>query len=292
MTFASTGSGFDTPTTVVWNDTSATWGNINNDGNLDLVTADGDGFSPTMTVRVEDADGRNRSFGVRQPESYGSTRTQVLGDFDGDGKLDIAQALNSDEDTLQIWMIRNNGTRFERPKLWFTQETWQSTYDSVRPGDFDEDGKDDLAVFRDQAFDRLPKSQLTHADLVGGRVHPQRTHPRDFRTPASSTPDPVTGELRWRRERRRRPGQPGQDPRRDHRPPLGTERVRPRHSLVRRIPLRREAGRQRSLSVTTTETAPTISHWSTTSARGSSSSPSSSPPVRRSASRRTGRRTT
>ena len=138
-----------------------------------------------MSVRVEYGDGRNRSFGVRQPETYGATQTQVLGDFDGDGKLDLALALNSDEDTFRIWMLRNNGTRFERPTLWFTQETWQANYDLVRPGDFDKDGKDDLAVFRDQAFDRLPKSQLTLLTSSGAGFTPS----------ARTRALPDTGEL-------------------------------------------------------------------------------------------------
>ena len=102
--------------------------------------------------------------------------------------LDLALALNTDEDTFQIWMLRYNGKRFERPTLWFTQETWQASYDIVLPGDFDKDGKEDLAVFRDQA-DRLPKSQLTLLTSSGAGFTPS-SHTRALPDTDAFSPDP------------------------------------------------------------------------------------------------------
>ena len=191
--FASTGSGFASPTAAEWTDGTALWGDIDEDGRLDLVSADGDGFSPTMSVRVGYSDGRRRSYAVVQPAAYGATQTQVLGDFDGDGKLDLALALNADEETFQIWMLRNNGERLERPKLWFTQETWTTAYDVVRPGDFNQDGKDDLAVFRDLTFGR-DRRQLTLLTSSGAGLTPS---PHNLVLPDTDAPytRPVTGDF-------------------------------------------------------------------------------------------------
>ncbi len=61
----------------------------------------------------------------------------VVGDFDGDGKHDIALYRRSDHN----WYILKTGFGF------FVQ-TWGEAGDIPVPADYDGDGKTDLAVFR------------------------------------------------------------------------------------------------------------------------------------------------
>ena len=65
----------------------------------------------------------------------------VTGDFDGDGRTDIA---GRDPSTGAWWVSLSTGTSFATPSLWTTWNT-AFTWVDVRVGDFNGDGKMDIA---------------------------------------------------------------------------------------------------------------------------------------------------
>jgi hypothetical protein len=115
-------------------------GDFNGDGKLDLVTAnEGDGKSDgTVSVLLGKGDG---TFQTHMDYPAGVAPWSVaVGDFNGDGKLDLAVA-NSYSNTVSILLGKGNGTF--RPQM--TYATGPQPI-SVAVGDVNHDGKLDLAV--------------------------------------------------------------------------------------------------------------------------------------------------
>lgn len=114
-------------------------GNINNDGNKDLVVAKsvhnyGAGISVLMN---------NGSGGFPSHTNYptgGSGYSVALGDFNGDGSLDAAMA-NYNYHVVSIFF--NDGTGVFNP---YVNHTTGTNPSSVAVGDLDGDNKPDLAV--------------------------------------------------------------------------------------------------------------------------------------------------
>lgn len=111
-------------------------GDVNGDGNLDLVVGDDTGAS--VSVLLGNGDG---TFATRQTYGAGGFPHWVaLADFNGDGKLDIAVTNEGDND---VGVLLNNGDgTFGAMK---TFPTALEPY-SVAAADFDHDGRIDLAV--------------------------------------------------------------------------------------------------------------------------------------------------
>jgi hypothetical protein len=108
-------------------------GDFNNDGKLDLVVTDYNGF----TVSLGNGDG---TF-----QKYKFYRTQLsyylaLADFNHDGNLDIVVA-NLSPSTVDVYLGNGDGT-FRAP---ITSNTTEGSY-FVAVGDFNGDGKPDLAL--------------------------------------------------------------------------------------------------------------------------------------------------
>jgi hypothetical protein len=108
-------------------------GDLNNDGKLDLVVTDYNGF----TVSLGNGNG---TF-----QTYKFYRTQLsyylaLADFNHDGNLDIVVA-NLNPSTVDVYLGNGDGT-FRAP---VTSDTTVGSY-FVAVGDFNGDGKPDLAV--------------------------------------------------------------------------------------------------------------------------------------------------
>jgi hypothetical protein len=118
-----------------------TAGDFNGDGNLDLVVAN-DSFPPTyeFSVLLGNGDGT-----FQAPVFYGSGYVGggvTAGDFNGDGKLDLAIAGDAVSNTgVDVWLGNGDGT-FQPPMGFSTAE---SPYSAIT-GDFNQDGKLDLAV--------------------------------------------------------------------------------------------------------------------------------------------------
>jgi hypothetical protein len=117
---------------------------LNGDGNQDVVTGDSTGSPPrSVNVLLGKGDG---TFAV--PVRYstgGSGEGQIaVGDFSGDGKLDIA-VVNQADNTISLLLGNGNGT-FQTAKIVTPALASDGFLGYLVAADFNEDGKLDLAV--------------------------------------------------------------------------------------------------------------------------------------------------
>jgi hypothetical protein len=109
-------------------------GDVNNDGKLDLVAADGS----SLGVKVFRNLGTTFAPYVLYPVANGYFSDVKLADFDLDGWLDIV--VNGG--VTGFWLLRNNGTGvFAAPVVVGSSSGWE-----MEVGDFDGDGWMDLAA--------------------------------------------------------------------------------------------------------------------------------------------------
>ena len=119
-------------------------GDFNGDGKLDLAVANNGGSqgdtqaAGTVSILLNAGGG---TFGTQTPYAVGIQPYAVaVGDFDGDGKPDLA-VTNVGDDTVSVLLGRGGGG-FQAPA---TYDTGSAPW-SVAVGDFNGDGKPDLAV--------------------------------------------------------------------------------------------------------------------------------------------------
>lgn len=127
---------------------------------------DGDGITDVAVFRRGAASGasatwyiRNSSDGTARVDLWGTTGdsggtfgdTPVPGDYDGDGKFDLAVYRFGGISPNNSWIIKNSSDGSGR-----YQNFGNFTSDYILPGDFDGDGKYDLAVARTGATSTAP----------------------------------------------------------------------------------------------------------------------------------------
>ena len=130
---------FAPPTTWAAAGTSAiAAGDMNGDGRLDVITAHGAGGSHGVSVLLSNGDG------TFQPAANFITNTDptgiVAGDFNGDGKLDIAVA-NKANNTLNVLLGNGDGTLQQATIIPLSTAPY-----TLMTSDINSDGKADLVV--------------------------------------------------------------------------------------------------------------------------------------------------
>ncbi|MEU3350300.1 FG-GAP-like repeat-containing protein [Streptomyces sp. NPDC037389] len=187
FTFTNQGTRFDAPKKV-WDSSTSSWKSWNWDASK-LASGDFNGDGKTDLAVLynygKGADGRNGSAlltfssngnGVDEPRKVWDSSTSVLkswnwdtsklasGDFNGDGKTDLAVLYAYDNvdsrNRTALWFTANDKNGFNEPRKVWDSSTWKNGKDSwswdaskLASGDFNGDGKTDLAVLYNYGAD-------------------------------------------------------------------------------------------------------------------------------------------
>jgi uncharacterized protein (TIGR03437 family) len=142
---------------VVANDRLLLSGDFNGDGKPDLLFS---GFLPGqfsagLRVRMGNGDGRfGPPISTAAAENFTPLNFAISitsGDFNGDGKTDIAftSPLHAQQATVYVWLANGDGTFTMQPPLADYMEFYTLTGHPVVTGDFNGDGNLDIAVKTD-----------------------------------------------------------------------------------------------------------------------------------------------
>jgi hypothetical protein len=133
-------------------------GDFNRDGRTDLALTGTSGWS-TLPVAFSRGDGSfdvtNRAVGDFATWAATGARI-VLGDFNRDGRTDLALTGTHDWTTVPIAFSRGNGRFDITNKLVGDFAAWAATDASVVPGDFNRDGRTDLALVGGTGWSTVP----------------------------------------------------------------------------------------------------------------------------------------
>jgi len=126
-------------------------GDFNGDANVDMASIYDYGAG-MMGIWVFRNNGNNTSSEVRYNYLSGWDASKlsnlVSGDFNNDGRIDIAGIYNyGATNYIGLWVFINNGNNTFTPQIWGYYSGWDgSRLSSLAAGDFDGDGKTDLSA--------------------------------------------------------------------------------------------------------------------------------------------------
>ena len=159
--WTSNGSGFNVPS-VWWASDPGNWnaqraemftGDFNGDGKSDIGMAYDYGSSTTHIWAWLSTGTGFSAPGVwweSEDGSFNSLKATYLGgDFDGDGKGDVVAVYDYGNSTTKYWKWTSTGSAFVTPTVWFTSTTWNSANAKYFAGDYNGDGKMDMAAAYD-----------------------------------------------------------------------------------------------------------------------------------------------
>jgi hypothetical protein len=128
-------------------------GDFNGDGKEDVVVAYdyGPGHAALFAFI---SSGSGFAGGARWWEAgsgWEATRSQwVAGDFNGDGKSDVACLYNYGGSTCTLWVFLSTGSSFANGVRWWNAASgWEAARSKIVAGDFNADGKSDIAIAYD-----------------------------------------------------------------------------------------------------------------------------------------------
>ena len=114
------------------------------DGRADfaVIRFNGDNAQYTWFI-LQSRDGFSaRNWGYQYASGSGFRHTGISGDFDGDGKWDVAVLQGESSTPNMFWLVQNSHDGS------MTAQHWGLSTDTPVPQDYDGDGKTDFAVFR------------------------------------------------------------------------------------------------------------------------------------------------
>ncbi len=134
-------------------------GDFNGDGKTDLGAIWSNGGTNTLTVSQSSGTGFTRSHWATGAGGWIDTTAWMTGDFNGDGKTDLAGAWN-DGGQLSTAVFPSDGTRFLPHTQWSARDGGWIDAAKWAAGDFNGDGKTDLgAIWNNGGTNTLTVSQ-------------------------------------------------------------------------------------------------------------------------------------
>lgn len=147
--------------------TAVVVGDFNGDGKLDIATSN-NGTTPTFSVVLNTGSNGNVSFATKQDFTVGGDPTSIaVGDFDGDGKLDLVTA-NHTGNTISV--VRNttaNGVLSFAPKVDYQVGSSPIT---VLTADLDGDGKTDIITTNHLDFGEVHTGNIYRNISTSGNI--------------------------------------------------------------------------------------------------------------------------